>query len=327
MTRLRAFTLVELLVVLAVIGILVALALPAIQAARESARKTHCRNNLRQLAVALQVYHDTHGSLPSGYIFTLRQTDAGGSAPTAAPAAACQSRRFDAPPPIPLILPNGPGWGWATLLLPYYEQSALSNSIDFNLAVEAAPNAEARISVIPTLVCPSDPDVGVYQVWDELNNPLAQVATNSYAACFGSYGLMNTDPETGNGLFQRNSRIQFRDITDGLSQTLAIGERAAWFAKTPWAGVMTGGTVRTTPGAPVYTAIVELSPAMVMARMGNRTLNSPLSEPYDFFSPHNEVGFFVFADGSVQTLTSSVDLDVLHALATRAQGDVVAAAF
>lgn len=327
MRRPKAFTLVELLVVLAVIGILVALALPAIQAAREAARKTHCRNNLKQLAVALQVYHDTHGSLPSGYIFTLRQTGSGGNAPTAAPVSAHQSRRFDAPPPIPLILPNGPGWGWATLLLPYYEQSALSNSIDFNLAVEAAANAEARISVIPTLVCPSDTDVGVYQVWDELNNPLAQVATNSYAACFGSYGLMNTDPDTGNGLFQRNSRIQFRDITDGLSQTLAIGERAAWFAKTPWAGVMTGGTVRTTPGAPVYTAIVELSPAMVMARMGNRTLNSPLSEPYDFFSPHNEVGFFVFADGSVQTLTSTVDLDVLHALATRAQGDVVATAF
>ena len=117
------------------------------------------------------------------------------------------------------------------------------------------------------------------------------------------------------------------DVRDGLSKTLAIGERAAMFAKSPWAGVMTGGTVRTTPGAPVYTAIVELSPAMVMARMGNRSLNSPLSEPYDFFSSHGEVVFFAFADSSVQGLTSGVDPDVLHALATRSQRDVVAGGF
>jgi hypothetical protein len=180
---------------------------------------------------------------------------------------------------------------------------------------------------IPTLVCPSDTDPGVYQVWDELNQPLARVATNSYAACFGSFGLMNTDPDTGNGLFQRNSRIRYADVPDGLSQTLAIGERAGMFAKTPWAGAMTGGTVRTTPGAPVYTSIVELAPAMVLARIGNRSLNSPFSEPYDFFSPHGSVVFFVFADGSVQGLTSSLDRDVLHALATRDQGDRVPADF
>jgi len=329
MRRIKAFTLVELLVVLAVIGILVSLMLPAIQVARESARKTHCRNNLRQIAVALQVYHDTHQTLPSGYIFSPPSpaTPTSSSAPSSPSAAAYQSHRFDAPPPLPLILPNGPGWGWAALLLPFYEQSALGNSIDFHLAVEVPANAEERESMIPTLVCPSDTVTGVFQVLDELNAPLAQAASNSYAACFGSYGLMNTDPDHGNGLFQRNSGIRFRDIPDGLSQTLAIGERAGGFARSPWAGVMTGGTVRTTPGAPVYTAIVELSPAMVMARMGNRSLNSPLSEPYDFFSPHSDVVFFVFADGSVQGLTSSVDRDVLHALATRDQGDVAAAKF
>ncbi len=275
------------------------------------------------------MYHDTHNTLPSGYIFSPPSTASATSSPaTASPSAsAYQSHRFDAPPPLPLVLPNGPGWGWAALLLPFYEQSALSNSIDFHLAVEAAGNAEPRVTMVPTLVCPSDTATGVFQVWDELNVPLAQAATNSYAACFGAYGLMNTDPDTGNGLFQRNSRIRFQDIPDGLSQTLAVGERAAFFAKTPWAGVMTGGTVRTTPGAPVYTAIVELSPAMVMSRMGNRSLNSPLSEPYDFFSPHHELVFFALADGSVQGLTSSADLDVLHALATRDQGDVVAGGF
>ncbi len=325
MRRFRAFTLVELLVVLAVIGILLALLLPAVQMARETARQAQCRNNLKQIALAMQAYHDSHQTLPSGYIFT---PPSAGSVPTVPPAAlAYQPLRFDAPPPMPLILPNSPGWGWAALLLPFYEQSALSNSIDFHLAVEAVANAAPRVRLIPTLVCPSDTQTGVYLVWDELNAPLAQAATNSYAACFGSYGLMNTDPDTGNGLFQRNSRIRFDDIPDGLSQTLAVGERGTFFAKTPWAGVMTGGTVRTTPGAPVYTAIVELSPAMVMARLGNRSLNSPLSEPYDFFSPHSELVYFAFADGSVQGLTSSVELGVLHALATRDRQDVVAAEY
>jgi prepilin-type N-terminal cleavage/methylation domain-containing protein len=319
----KAFTLVELLVVIATIGILVALGLPAIQAARESARKTHCRNNLRQVADALHLYHNTYGTLPSGYIFSVLPAAAGTGTPAPSFPVGPHARRLDAPPPLPLVLPQGPGWGWAALLLPFYEQRALHDSIDFNLAVETPPNADARQAPIAMLVCPSDPATGVFQVWDELNAPLARAATNSYAACFGALGLMNTDPDTGNGLFQRNSRIRFQDISDGLTQTLAVGERAAWFAKSPWAGVMTGGTVRTTPGAPVYTAIVELSPAMALARMGNRPLNSPLSEPYDFFSPHGDLVYFALADGSVRGVTSSVDLDVLHALATRAEGDLV----
>jgi prepilin-type N-terminal cleavage/methylation domain-containing protein len=323
----RGFTLVELLVVLAVIGLLVGLTLPAVQMAREAARKSQCRNNLRQMALALQMYHDVHGTLPSGYLFSPPNRASGTSGPVPVQAPAGFWRRIDAPPPFATILPNGPGWGWAALLLPFFEQRPLSDQIHFNLAVEAPPNADARRVQIPVLVCPSDTEPGEFQVWDELNMPLARVATNSYAACFGSHGLMNTDPDNGNGLFQRNSRVRFADVPDGLSQTLAIGERAGTFAKTPWAGAMTGGTVRTTPGAPVYTSIVELAPAMVLARIGNRFLNSPFSEPYDFFSAHRAVVFFVFADGSVQGLTSSVDLDVLHALATREQGDAVPADF
>jgi hypothetical protein len=183
----------------------------------------------------------------------------------------------------------------------------------------------------------------VYTVFNELNAPLGQAATNSYAASFGSYrviqtvdpvtgkeeviayGFINTDPDNGNGLFHRNSRIRYADIRDGLSQTLAVGERAAMFAKSPWSGVMTGGTVRTTPGAPVYTASVELAPTMVMARIGTRSLNSTYSEPYDFFSPHTDLVFFLFADGSVQGLTSNLDLAPLHAMSTRAMGRLVPA--
>ncbi len=338
MRRTAAFTLVELLVVLAIIAILFSLAMPAIQAARESARRTQCRNNLRQIGVALHLYHDTLRTLPAGYIFSRPPAP-----PPAAPPAADKSsaRRFDAPPPSVQMVPNGPGWGWAALLLPFMEQTSLAGEIDFHRAVEDPVNAAARIVPVPYLVCPSDTATGVFTVFDELNAPLGQVATNSYAASFGSYrvvkvpgvggapgrgevvegGLINTDPDHGNGLFLRNSGTRYADITDGLTQTLAIGERAAMFAKSPWAGVMTGGTVRTTPGAPVYAANVELAPTMVLARIGNRSLNSAYSEPYDYFSPHTDVVFFLFADGSVQGLTASLDMDALHALASCARGD------
>jgi hypothetical protein len=208
-------------------------------------------------------------------------------------------------------------------MLPFVEQQSLYDKIDFHVAVEAPSSAPARLTAMPHLTCPSDTDTGVFTVLHELNGPIGDAATNSYAGCFGSFGLMNTDPDHGNGLFQRNSGIRHSDIVDGLGHTIAIGERAGLFAQSPWAGVMTGGTVRTTVGAPVYTAITELSPAMVLARMGNRTLNSPYSEPYDFFSPHIVVVNFVFADGSVHALDTSTDHDILHALATRAEAEVV----
>lgn len=319
----RAFTLVELLVVIAIVGILAALIGPAIQAAREAARKTGCRNNLRQLGTALHTYHDTHSSFPAGYIYD----DKSDNPATSVDIPPSQTRRFDAPPPVLVLQPNGPGWGWAALLLPFVEQTSLSNQIDFELPVESTENAEIPTVPLSYLICPSDRNTGEFTILDELDAPLAKAMTNSYAACFGSYGLMNTDPDHGNGLFQRNSRVRDGDVVDGLTHTIAIGERSALFAKSPWAGVMTGGTVRTTPGAPVYTAIVELAPAMVLARVGNRSLNSPYSEPYDFFSPHGSIVFFVFADGSVRGLTDSTKREVLHALATRAKREVVDSSF
>jgi prepilin-type N-terminal cleavage/methylation domain-containing protein len=336
--RRTAFTLVELLVALAIIAILVSLALPAIQAAREASRRTQCRNNLRQLGVALHLYHSTFNTLPAGYIFSSPAAPA--SPAPAAGTGNTNSRRFDAPPPSVQMVPNGPGWGWAALLLPFMEQAPLGAEINFHRPVEDPVNASPRVIPVPYLICPSDTATGVYTVLDELNAPLGQAATNSYAASFGSYrvikgnssggpdrkdliegGLINTDPDHGNGLFLRNSGTRYADITDGLSQTLAVGERAAMFAKSPWSGVMTGGTVRTTPGAPVYIANVELAPTMVLARIGNRSLNSTYSEPYDYFSAHTDVVFFLLADGSVQGLTASLDMDALRALATRAQGD------
>ena len=310
----KGFTLVELMVVIVIIGILLGLLLPAVQAAREMVRKTSCTNNLRQIGLAMQVYHNSLSTFPSGYIFN------GPPASNVVPQIPAKAtRRFDATPPSVQINPSRPGWGWAALLLPYVEQSALANEIDFHRSVEDPGNATPRGRQLNTYICPSDTGVAVFDVIDENDSVMGRAATNSYAACFGSMGLINTHPGNGNGVFQRNSRTQTKDIKDGLSHTLAIGERPGGFAQAPWAGVMTGGTVRTTVGARVYSAVTEKAPAMALARIGRRKLNSPYSEPYDFFSPHRQIVLFLYADGSVHGLPHTTDMEVLHALATKAK--------
>src|SRR5260370_39135524 len=107
------FTLIELLVVIAIIAVLVALILPAVQQAREAARRAECKNNLKQIGLALQNYHGSHNTFPPGYVSTF---DSSGN-------------------------DTGPGWGWAAMILPEFEQTALQNSISFTQPIEAAINA------------------------------------------------------------------------------------------------------------------------------------------------------------------------------------------
>lgn len=123
--RRPGFTLVELLVVIAIIGILVGLLLPAVQAAREAARRMQCSNNLKQLGLALHNYHDAHGAFPFG---------SGGTTP-----------------------PSGsPGYSAVSLMLPFIEQTPLYNTIDFKRPLTDPVNASARLQVVPAFLCPSD---------------------------------------------------------------------------------------------------------------------------------------------------------------------------
>jgi prepilin-type N-terminal cleavage/methylation domain-containing protein len=314
--RRGGFTLIELLVVIAIIAILIGLLLPAVQKVRAAALRIKCSNNLHQIGLALHLYHDAEGTFPPGYLYVPPATAASAKNP--------RMRRFDRPHAgTGPAAPQGPGWGWAAFLLPYLEQDPLYRQIDFTLPVEGPSSLDARTAILSVYQCPSDWRTGVFMVQSETNKDLAQAASNSYAACFGAGGDLNSAPDSGNGLFYRNSRLGIKDVVDGTSTTLAVGERAGFFALSPWAGVMTGGTCRTTPGAPVYSSIAELAPVMVLARIGNKPLNSPYSEPYDFFSPHGGVVLFVFADGAVHPLAQGISQDVLIGLATVAGGEPI----
>jgi prepilin-type N-terminal cleavage/methylation domain-containing protein len=323
----QAFTLIELLVVIAIIGVLIGLLLPAVQKVRAAADLTVCKNNLKQIGLALHNYHDANQSFPAGYLYIEdgKKAIRSGGKPSGGLGTGDSTPPpplFDRPPPW-MIKPQTPGWSWAALLLPYIEQDNLGRRIDFTTPVESPANKSIRTTMLRLYTCPSDTNAGVFTVISDVGDDLAQAATNSYAACYGYAGILLDQAPEGNGLFFRNSRIRIADVTDGTSSTLAIGERAAILTQTPWAGVMSTGTARITPGAPVYTAVVLPAPVMVMARIGWKFINDPYAEAIDFFTPHDRLILFVFADGAVHALSTATEPVILQNLAGRADGNVV----
>ena len=206
-SRRRGFTLIELLVVIAIVGILIGLLLPAVQSARESARRAQCKNNLKQLGLALAGYADTSGGLPPGYVSAYDRVN---------------QRE------------TGTGWGWGSMALPWLEQRPLFDSINFGLNIEAPENETARLSRVSAYLCPSDNDMPA--AWVAANGSLyiyggvlysAQTAICSVAGSnyVGVYGVGEPGVD-GDGVFFRGSAVAPRDIRDGLSHTLCVGERS-----------------------------------------------------------------------------------------------------
>lgn len=203
----RGFTLVELLVVIAIIGILVALLLPAIQAAREAARRSKCLNNLKQLGVAMHNYHDTHQVFPPGGF---------GSTIWSQPA---NSGNADTGVSIARA-------GWMQVILPYIEQGALHAQfipyMDGSAGYLSPLNWPGAGELIPTLICPSDPEGGK-------NARLADTAGNTNPTCFGNYVVCQGSDNSSNGrnlngMFFMRSRTTFAKLVDGTSNTLMSSE-------------------------------------------------------------------------------------------------------
>jgi len=307
----RAFTLVELLVVVTILGILVALLLPAVQAARSAAWRTQCTNNLKQIGLALTNYCDLYGTFPPGYETNLS----------------------------PAGIETGPGWGWCAMLLPQLEQTAIWSAIDFSWSIEwhqtpaqsYDPNNVSFVAIqqnIPTLLCPANPLP--YPTWPAevrdpiTGNPTRLICNVSFAPYMGMMGDTDASP-TGNGMFFRNSTVRFQDIIDGTSQTIAVGERSYVLGEGTWVGAVTGASRFPDPDEGEI-ALPHLKPssAMVLGHAGGGIgPGSPQSEINQFYSAHGAGVNFLFADGHVVFLPTSLDPKVYQALATRAGGEPV----
>ena len=218
-TRRFGFTLVELLVVIAIIGILIALLLPAVQAAREAARRSQCSNNLKQLALAVHNYADSHKTFPSGFITDNPQDD--------------------------LILERS-NWGWGALVLPYVEQDTLHSqlrvgTVSLHVNLLATAGLAALQTPVQAFVCPSDIGSALNSFTDSTGNysklvtsdgtDRIPIAKSNYVgvACSSTSTTPPVEPvQYGppTGVFFQNSAVAFPDILDGTSNTLMLGERS-----------------------------------------------------------------------------------------------------
>jgi prepilin-type N-terminal cleavage/methylation domain-containing protein/prepilin-type processing-associated H-X9-DG protein len=319
----RGFTLIELLVVIAIIGVLVALLLPAVQAAREAARRMQCTNNLKQLGIAFHSYESAVGSFPSGEISTLVNPS------WTIPAGNCNA----APPEL------GPGWSLFALAFPYLEQQALSNALNFNLVIADPSNATVRGTKVSTYLCPSDPAPASVSIYDCGNPPAASntpiallsgLAPSSYVGVLGGGNKDNPDPLCGcyewqpfNGTFHRNSRIRVADITDGTSNTIGVGERDNRFVLSSWVGVLPDAEVIYHPDRGVGCQNARPAITAVVVHSRQYTVNRPDASPAAFHTQHPGGGNFLFMDGSVRFIKDSVNLDTMRALCTRNYGEVI----
>lgn len=188
------FTLIELLVVIAIIAVLIALLLPAVQQARESARRTQCKNNLKQIGLALHNYHDTYNTLPPGAV----QTFTGNLQNEAS---------------------------WISMILPGIDQTPLFNRANFSSCFGCTnspgnPAWEISSQKIPMMLCPSDVDVGLVLNAYQRGN----YAANSGIGPLHSVSDPNDPTRTAIGPFTMNSNKAFRDFLDGTSNTIVVAE-------------------------------------------------------------------------------------------------------
>ncbi len=344
MTRRRSarppgFTLIELLVVIAIIGVLIALLLPAVQAAREASRRSQCTNNLKQIGVAIHNYHDARGSFPPASLMH----NAADIATNCASTGDGMARSH----------------GLFTHILPYIEQAAVFNAVNFHFAagsvngnlqygvLPGAVQSTAFSTVVNSFLCPSDSRA-------TLPNPLpiargTAYSPGSYASNIGTLDTIhgNICPRytESDGAFSRDWVYNAAAITDGTSQTIFVGE-ASRFINDPelyfnfwnraaWVNSNVGltGTTRTqsfATTAPRLNAHLQI-PDPPAATPGDAWLvpgskgHAGEAGQFGFRSQHPGGANFLFGDGSVKFLKNSIGMAVYRGLSTRSGGEVIGA--
>lgn len=309
----KAFTLVEALVVILVVGLSVGMFLPAIQAARETARRSVCANHLRQIGIALHNYEGSSRCLPSGY---LSEVTADGAE-------------------------TGPGWGWGALLMNHLEEGAHRGLLHLEHPLESPLNSAFRTKAVSVYLCPADsvePAWPAFAAYGDFGpspqSKICDVASANYVAMFGN----GETGAAGRGLFFRNSHVGVREITDGVSHTIAVGERSHSLAHATWVGAITGALLAPaasefpaeseSDGASEIEFTLEPAAAMVLGRTGEGKSPGNARSGMDMFLSHHSGGVhFVFADGHVTFLTIELDPQVFEALSTRAGAETRAGHF
>ncbi|HVJ68977.1 MAG TPA: DUF1559 domain-containing protein [Caulifigura sp.] len=310
----HGFTLIELLVVIAIIAILIALLLPAVQQAREAARRTQCKNNLKQIGLAMHNYVDVYGALPPGSVLYA-------GTPTTTPPAylALTARRA--------------GWGWGALILPFMDQAPLYNAAKIGQGSFIGDNLAATKTPLSAFRCASDSSAnhdGLFSFWATRQSgnfgtrDLTTVpASGNYAvvhdhACAHPGGncnwhlryALNSNPITG--AFYLNSNTKFRDVTDGMSNTILVGERrtnerdtAFNTPSTPlWAGCVQGDFFNS-----AHDCVLDIGGT------GRHSINAILpgvayAAAMSFHSKHSGGAQFLMGDGAVRFLSENIDHSV-----------------
>jgi len=342
--RERGFTLVELLVVIAIIGVLVALLLPAVQAAREAARRSQCSNNMRQVALAIINFHDNRNHQPQ-YHAAFPPGTSGGSGSGRGGGATAWTYNYA----------TDPGPVWSVLILPYMEQQPLFDRFDKKVTMNHANNRPAVQHIVTTYVCPSaesasqpimdrdnaahsnpSPSLGLYYgasmgptepdtchfcsdksgVADK--NGTDSNGTENSSCCQGkAYGTLSYETpqlkpgDSSTGMFGRNYiKRKFREVTDGLSNTILIGE--------------------TIPEQCIYQATYGPNFSLAGTSIPLNTFEPPCKAPpgchnlaCGFKSYHPGGAQFAFVDGSVHLINETIDYQLYNELGTRAGGETV----
>jgi len=322
------FTLVELLVVIAIIGMLVSMLMPAVQRAREAARRSSCINNIRQIALASHNYHDTFNTMPSGWIQdpNLPQADMGLTFTPPMQMPVIYNSTLPAPPPPAPPPIQGQktviqltSWtlsnyyGWHSLILSQMDQGTVSFDFKYIKSDTSVTQNWTMVQVpIDPYVCPS------------ASYPPQRPSNVGYTSYRGNMGYWptldangNALPPLYNGMFYQNSQVNFRDVSDGTTQTILFGETLFGF----WADSYSC-CARAKDDLPNPQSTPNFDTYWELPGANNVTLNF-----FGFGSFHTDVCNFAMVDGSAKSIAKNIDTNVFRSLCTRNGRETISVSF